>query len=417
MPIRPFPDPSNPATIAEPVNPQDPTQNPILRSAMKSATALAAKAEVSAAKQEQITAETLSASGLIQDAIGEAAKDKVLIKGVAANAELKAQNAKISTLEAAGGIEFQRELMSAFVEAGKDLIEANKERAESKESIVSSIIDLARKDLGMSTAESRANDAEDRRDDIGETITGINTAQETIVRSVNSSKKVVTVGTIEANADLIQQQAAIDSANAKLASLRDNAAALRAGMSADAAAVQAKIQVVGLKNTAENQQARRVEQAHQEEVFQQRLTEYEANAPTRIAQRELTQLQLLEAKNPDRSKILQMQRDKQIGQSEDDIRFEALFTTNVRAGQTSLGLPVEDAVTIIRQGMKAGTAKERAYYQKLRQTGLREGAAYGNSPADALETISITGADPSLPAASMLIALNQSYLSDKTSKR
>jgi len=137
MPIRPFPDPSNPAPIAT----TESELNPILDAARKSATAFAKKAEASATKQEQITADMLTSSGLIVESTKNIAKDKVLIAQTANRANLEAQNKAIAALEAGGDIPFQIELMSAFKDAGKDLIEANKERAATNEDFLAGVVD------------------------------------------------------------------------------------------------------------------------------------------------------------------------------------------------------------------------------------------------------------------------------------
>ena len=412
MPIRPFPDPSNPAPIAT----TESELNPILDAARKSATAFAKKAEASATKQEQITADMLTSSGLIVESTKNIAKDKVLIAQTANRANLEAQNKAIAALEAGGDIPFQIELMSAFKDAGKDLIEANKERAATNEDFLAGVVDGLRSAIGLSTAETRAEEAEDRRDDIGETIVGINTAQESIVRSINSTNKTLNTAGIEATSNVIKSQADIEAAKAQLNGLTHNSTALSRSMTASAQDVSAKIRLVELAHAETNQAAREKGFAQQEEAHAQRLIEWSTNSKARALALERAELDLSFARDPKTIALKAATRDRAFANMQDSIAFEADFISNVQNGQAALGLPVETAATIKLQGMNAKTVGERDRYLKLRQTGMREGD-FGLSPADAFQTLATTGGNPDLPAVGMLIGLNQSYLTAKGSDK
>jgi len=396
-------------TPVAPVAPVAPS-NPILDAAKGAATKLATKAEVSVAKQEQITADTLSASGVIQESIKEEGRNAEIVANVANVANLNAQNKAIAAFEAAGGVEFQTQLMSAFVESGKELIKANEEREKTGESFTASFVDILRDSVGMSTAVSRAEEAEDRRDDIGETIVGINAAQESITRSLLSTRKTINTATIEASANILKEQVDIKAAKAQLDGLTLNSAALARSMSMSSTDVQAKIKLVELQNTAVNQAAREKEFQRLETVHEQRLIEWTANSKMRAAALEKAELDLSFAKDPKTIALRVAVRDKAFADMQDLIAFEASFISNVQKGQAALGLTIETAAEIKRLGMNATGLKEKAYYKKLRLVGGREGD-FGQSPADALETISTTGTNPDLPAARMLISFNQGYLS------
>ena len=408
MPIRPFPDPSNPATITPPPIVAKP--NPILDAAASASTNLATKTEVAITKQEQITANTRTATEIVKESIVEEGRNLGIVAEIANLADLNAQRQAQAALKAAGGIAYQTGLIKLYKEAGDTLIEANDELAESKEDIGSIFGDFFRRQVGLSTAESRAELAEDRRDDIGETILGINTAQESIVKSIQSTKETLTAASTEASANAAKEQIDIKAAKAQLEGFALNSAAVARSMALIASDVQNKIRMVELQNSTINQAAREKAFQQQEEAHAQRLIEWETNSKARAAALEKAELDLTFAKDPKTIALRTATRDRAFQNMQDTIAFEASFISNVQKGQAALGLPIETAEAIRFQGMNAKSIKEREYYKSIRQVGLREGK-YGQSPADALETISTSGVNPDLPAARMLISLNQGYLS------
>jgi hypothetical protein len=399
-------------------NTPDPVRsNPIIAAAMDAAAMHVTKTEIAARKQEDITAETLEASGIIQTGITDVAKDKAIIAGYAGLAEFKAQNARIATYEEAGGIEFQKELMQALGAAGKELIQANNEFETVQNREVTGVIDYFRKANEVNRAFFRAENAEDRRNDIAENISLINSSQESIARALVTTKETVNKGVIDAGSSILATEAEVSAAKARLDSLGANATALRAGMAADATALNAKFDVVRFENEAINQEAR--EEAHVLTVASanRQAQAWIEGAPARATALELQRESLADIQDPVRKQLVAAQRLEDVEQLEADNRRMTIYTANVQAGQSVTGLPIEDADTIVAQGMEAKTAGERLRYETLRNIGLREKAAFGYTPGEALEVISIVRANPKVSAVRLLMEGNRDYIASKVAAK
>jgi len=383
--------------------------NPILAAARTAVERASVKADVAIAAQTKSTAEIATTSEYIQESIQNKAKDVQLIDMVSGLAELEAQNSKIATYEAAGGIDFQKELMTAYVSAGKELIDANKELEAARDVPTTGLISYFSNLTKVNEAYYKAEGIEDKRDDIGETIAGINAAQESIARAVTTTKKTVNTATIDAGRRGVAEQANIDAAEIKLEAIRDNATALRSGMTADAQQVAIKLELVRLENTVTNQKAREAEAKATQQRHEETMKNYKSGAAARAVALEIAQEDLKNIKDPKRRELRQAKIDKELRDIESDKRVEAIYATNVQIGQAVTGNPIDEAEVVIDRKMNAGTVKERLKIEKLQQIGQREDNAFGLSVGDANETISITGADPSLPPVKLIVKLRQDY--------
>lgn len=393
------------------------TSNPILSAAMDAAARHVTRTEIAARKQEDITAESIEASGAVQAGIKEAASDVAFIKGTAQLAEFKAQNARIATYEEAGGIEFQKELMRALGVAGKELMQANKKYVNLKNREVTGVIDYFRKANEVSSAFYAAERVEDHRNDIAESISLINASQESISRALVTTKETLNKATIDAGSRVISTQAEVNAAKARLDSLASNATALRAGMAADATALNAKFDLVRFENTAINQAAR--EESHKLSVKQaeQQLTAWQEGSKARAIALEASKESLADIKDPHRKQLVAAQRLEGLEDIQAAQRVEAAYSSNVQIGQTVTGLPVEDVDTIIAQGMNAKTAGERLKYETLRNIGLREDATFGNTAGEALVTMLILDASAKAPPVKLLRDIHIAYINDKAAKK
>lgn len=383
--------------------------NPILAAARTAVEASIGKTEVAAARQEILTEEAFVAAGVVQESIQDKAKDAQIINTVASTADLKAQNTRINALEAAGGSEFLTDLMAELGETTQEFKAAQDEVQEIQNRPVEGVLDYFAQQFALILPETRLAETKRRVDATAAAIGTISQAQESVTRAVATTKKTVNVASIEAGNRAVAEQANIDAATSKLASLRDNAAALRAGMAADATVVSNKIKLVELHNSEVNQKVREEEHAFQVEAHKARLKQYEEGAVARRVALTTAEENLADIQDPKRKRLVGAQRDKLLKDIDDDLKNEAVFSTNVQIGQTVTGTPMETAPTIVKQGMQAPTAKERIKYDKLNQIGMRPDSAFGLSPGDALETISITGADPKLEPVKLLVTLNQDY--------
>lgn len=378
--------------------------NPVLDAAVNAANRAASRSEEARVQQVNLEASRGASETNIQEGIINIASDTGLISLVEGVAELKAQNTRIGALDAAGGREFLTELMAELKESSADLLEAQEGVTDITSETPSGLLSYIGQQLQLLGPESRLEAAEGRVDNVSDIITTITGAQESVSRAVATTKRKVNVATIDAGQRIIAERAVIDSANARLASISDRAAGLRSSMAADAATVAAKIEILKLRNSEKSRKQRAAEHKLQVQTL-------EVGAESRNVALATAKENLDDIRDPKRRALVAAKRDEGLRRLEDGRLAEELFTSNVRLGQSVLGLSVEEGAAVVKRGMPggSGTAADRLKYTKLRDVGLREGNAYGFSPGEALETITITGVDPELPPAKLLIALNREF--------
>ena len=373
----------------------DPITNPILAQVQAAVNNYSTEANIALEKQKAISEKASGLTDVISKAIADKASADQVIETVKLTEEAKAQNATIETYDAAGGIEFQKELMKSYVATGKKLIAADQAYIDAQKRPTEGVLDYFAKINEVNQAWHVANDLEDKRNDIATTITGINAAQESISRAVATTKHTVNNETIAANNQAIAAVSTTNAAKAKLAGLSTNAEMLSRDMAANATQMKAKIEIYNLHNTEESQIARRKDQEFREKSQAQQIKQWEEGDKLRKVQLEKAELDLKDAKDPTRIAALQAQREKILKDFEDTNKFEAEYITGVQRAQASLGLPVDDPATI--KILRTSSAKSKEKFDALYNTGSQEEITYGNTPSQAALNLNKTGQGKTVP--------------------
>ncbi len=355
--------------------------------------------------------ESTAASRVIEESVQDKARDQQLIALTSQLADMKAQNDRIAAFESAGGIDFLKELNAELASTTREMIAAQNEVESITENAPKGMLGAIAQEFKLLGPTVKLDAAQNRVRNLQGAIAGITNSQESISRAVATAKKSVTTGSIDAGQRAIAEQANIDAANARLDAIRENGSNIRLSMSLSAADVASKLEMAKLRNTETNQAAREKEHTLQVAAMEQRSAQFEEGRVARELALERATEELADVRDPKRKALLEAQRDAALADIQDKEALRASIVADVQVGQTVTGNPVEQPAVVMQQVQKADVATKRKY-NKLRQVALREDHAFGLSPADALETVSITGADPKLPPIQLLSKLNTSYMKD-----
>lgn len=316
--------------------------NPILEAAKSQSYQAAESAAIT-------NSETTKATADLKKASEQRIAAEQIIATQASVAELQAQNNTLNFFENAGGLEIYNKLGKAYKVAAEDVLAAEAEIDRIKEeSPADGVLSFIAQQFKLAIPEENLKSALSRTQAISKVTSDLSSQTESVARSVNFTKKVKNTDTIRAEQARLSALAMEETAKTSLESIKLNAEAMGRVLSATSQQLSIAMKGYELQNSEESRQMQR--ESHTKNM--------------KLANIQLSRIDL----------------------EEDTVQ---LYTQLIQATQAKAGVPVEDPL-IIRNGIEEikKNTPTGIRYQKYVEMGLRNGD-FGQSPADAIETISI----------------------------
>ena len=338
---------------------------------------------------------TTGVGDVLLKATDEIFTSRAIQANVSDAADLQAQNARIETFEAVGGVGGLQSFMRDFAETSKEVQSAQNEIEviRDREFTGISIIDDIINDFSSVQERSKLDAAERRLDNLNTIISNASAQTEGAARAINTTKKTLNTASILAKNKENQALTMVAIGEQELKNIQNNAVGLERVMRANSSLMTAHIQNFSAYNTGVAAEQRKIE--HEQGVLEhdQRVTEYLAGKETRALKLESDRLALESAieLNSPKTAALRATYQKTLKNFEDAKILEASLVNSVNKGLVVMGLEPQDGPTIINGITSTGATGAR--YRVWGNIGSSTNLVLGTTAADSAISLAIVSAE------------------------
>ena len=338
--------------------------------------------------------EDLGATGDIGDkmltAVSEVFTSRAIQSNVEDAAELQAQNARIETFEALGGVGGLQSYMKDYASTAKEVQAAQNEVEEIRDAEYTgiSLIDNIINDFRVGHSQSKLDAAENRLDNLDGIITNAATQTEGVSRAINQTKKTLNTASILAKNQENAALTAVAVGEQELKNIQNNATALETVMRSKGLAMDAHMKSFSAYNTLQAAEQRKIEFDQGVVEHNNRVEQYKEGREARGVALATAKLNLdaATAVQSDKIPALRATYQQTLKEYEDNLALETYVVGSINKGRAVMNLPPLDVPAAIHGFTSSGATGER--HRIWGNIGSSAELSLGSTPADAARTLS-----------------------------